>query len=112
SCGNNDGRAEGIFNTPGQGTNQHDVYWSNGFLEEDVDVSVNDDLTPGLYFANVTNSFGCTSVAPASVSSSSISISGMVTDATCFNGSNGSVSVNITAPAGVASINWSNGKTT
>lgn len=109
SCGDSNGEATATLNTPGSMFNQHDIYWSNGFSETNVNTSTNSSLSPGLYFANVTNEFGCTSTAPASVSSVGINITANIDHVTCFGASNGSIDVTISAPAGIASVQWSNG---
>lgn len=108
TCGDDDGEATANFTSPGSG-GLHDVYWSNGTNEQGVSTSTISDLVPGLYFVNATNEFGCSASAPATVSSSSIQISGTVSNVSCFGGNDGEIDVTINSSAGIASVNWSNG---
>ena len=110
NCGQEDGSATASFSSLGS-NGLHDAYWSVGFMDSAVVSSSISNLSPGLYFVNVNNEYGCTATAPATISSNTISISGTSSPVSCFGGNDGSIDISITNSAGIASIHWSNGAT-
>jgi hypothetical protein len=96
---------DGTINlTVSGGTPSYTYAWSNGTTTEDVSA-----LNAGSYSVTVTDANSCTSTTSVTVSSSSgISLSSVVTNATCNGNSNGQV--NLTVIGGTAGFTyaWSN----
>jgi hypothetical protein len=105
TCGNANGSATVIANG---GTGAYQYVWSNG----DITATAN-ALAAGNYDVTVTDANGCTSNATASVTQpSSLAVVNASTDATCFNGSDGSASVNVNGGSAPYTYLWSNGDVT
>jgi hypothetical protein len=105
TCGNANGSATVIANG---GTGAYQYVWSNG----DITATAN-ALAAGNYDVTVTDVNGCTSNATASVTQpSSLAVVNASTDATCFNGSDGSASVNVNGGSAPYTYLWSNGDVT
>ncbi|MCB9223901.1 MAG: T9SS type A sorting domain-containing protein, partial [Crocinitomicaceae bacterium] len=100
TCGSSNGTATATING---GATPYDVYWSNGSSTTSIS-----NLKARLYYINVTDANGCYAMDVATVSSTAISVSGVVTDNMCYGDENGSI--NLTASgAGPLTFEWSNG---
>ena len=104
SCGENDGEANATITG---GTPGYSVYWSNGLSTEDIT-----ELYPGMYFITVVDDNGCEASKPAAIASTGVALLATSTNVICHDGTDGAIDLDITAPAGIASIKWSNGATT
>lgn len=89
------------------GHTPYTIHWSTG-----ANTATITDLASGAYFATVTDDKGCVATSYAMVNSNGVNQTGTVTNATCHNSSNGSVSVTISGGVAPLTFNWSNGATT
>lgn len=93
--------------TASGGTNPYIYHWSNGSTN-----STNDSLTAGIYVVTVTDSLGCSGSTAVPVSNSSgLTVVPSVNNATCYGGSNGSISLSVSGGATPYTYSWSNGST-
>lgn len=91
--------------TPGTGTPPFNYLWSNG-----ATTSIINNLTPGTYSVTVTDIEGCTATDQVPVTgTSNLDVSATGTNVTCFGGSNGSATANVTGATGAINYAWSNG---
>lgn len=104
TCGNTDGEAT-VFYTQGS-SSVFTVEWSTG--ETATTIS---NLHPGAYYYHVTDDNGCHVTGFAGIETSTIDVSGNVTDVSCYGAKDGSLSVNVSGPANYSVI-WSNGYST
>jgi gliding motility-associated-like protein len=82
--------------------------WSNGETTEDLS-----SIVAGNYCVTITDDNGCTLVECVSISEPSIiSASAIVTDVTCYNGSDGSINISISGGTPGYTYSWSNLETT
>lgn len=103
-CNQNNGTAE-VTISGGQAP--YTTYWSSGSTSNQVT-----DLATGAYYVNVTDANGCMSVHPVMIPSSSFTLSGLASDVACFNGTDGSIDLNLTGGTPPFTYNWSNGAIT
>ena len=92
------------------GTSPYSFTWSNGSTTQDLS-----GLLTNSYNVSITDSVGCTSLLTAFVAQppAPLNITVLnITDAKCFNSSDGAIDVNITGGTPSYSFNWSNGGTT
>jgi len=92
------------------GTSPYTFNWNNGAVTEDIT-----NLSAGTYTVNITDANGCTSTATAQVTEPSASLSSSVNatqNVNCFNGTNGSIDLNVIGGTAPYTFNWSNGETT
>jgi hypothetical protein len=91
------------------------VYWSTGFSELVSGAPSNlTALSPGNYYANITDANGCKAVGLAQISDLEISISEIMNQETCmFSSQDGGIDLTITPSIGTVNyIHWSNGQMT
>ncbi|MBK9400619.1 MAG: SprB repeat-containing protein [Bacteroidetes bacterium] len=104
-CGNANGSATVLANG---GSGAYLYSWSNGDLTATANA-----LAAGNYDVTVTDANGCSTSASVSVTQpSSLAVVNASTDVTCFNGSDGSASVNVNGGNAPYSYLWSNGDIT
>ncbi len=90
----------------------YDVYWSTGYFASTGGSTSINNLSSGVYYANITDINGCKNVAKANISDSDISVTPTFTDVRCA-GQPGSIDLSIIPSSGtVDEILWSNGSTT
>jgi len=112
SCGNADGDATVII-TPGTVSGPMSVYWSTGFLDASVSsTSTISNLSSGVYYANVTDNFGCKAVGTAQVSDVDLVVTSNIVTETCTGMNDGLIDLTITGGGTVTQTFWSNGVTT
>ncbi|RMG95458.1 MAG: tandem-95 repeat protein, partial [Chloroflexi bacterium] len=106
SCnGSNDGS---IDLTVSGGTPPYSYLWSNSATTEDLT-----GLSAGSYTVTVTDANGCTASTTLTVGqSSSLSLTGVVSDALCKESNDGSIDLTISGGIMPYNILWSNGATT
>lgn len=100
-CGQTNGTASVSISG---GTPNYSIYWSNGAI-----TSSTSNLSPGQYFVNVTDGNGCMSVGVAAVGSDGISLSGTMTNVSCYGGNNGAIDISVSGANGPFTYAWSNG---
>jgi len=103
SCGDNTGTAQLVIPNP---IEPNTIYWSNG----KSDIMTIENLATGQYFVNVTNGYGCLSVAPVNIASVEAVVVDNIVNATCFGASNGSISLNISGPDAPYTVLWNTGQ--
>lgn len=101
-CSNSTGILEAIVNSP---NGSYDSYWNTG----DQNTLVASDLASGTYYFNVMDEVGCIYVAQEDIDASDLTINGNVTDPTCFDGSDGSIDIDVIGGNGNHSVLWSTG---
>jgi gliding motility-associated-like protein len=93
--------------TINSGTPAFTYLWSNGETTEDVA-----DLTPGVYSLTVTDFYGCSSSAVATVTQPDKLIASFVTtDILCNGGNNGAIDVTVSGGVAPYTYNWSTSST-
>ncbi|MEJ6981516.1 Ig-like domain-containing protein [Pedobacter sp. P351] len=80
--------------------------WTNASTSQDLT-----NLPAGAYTVTVTDSKGCTKNLTVNVSqpASAISVTGNVTNVSCFSGNTGSIDISVTGGTSPYTYNWSNG---
>ncbi|RYZ24619.1 MAG: T9SS type A sorting domain-containing protein [Chitinophagaceae bacterium] len=105
------GGSNGRINlTPNGGTPGYTFNWGGGITTED-----RSGLTAGTYSVIITDANGCTgTVSNISLSQPTAPVSGttVVTNVSCFGGSNGSINLTPAGGTGPYTFNWGNGITT
>lgn len=87
------------------GTAPFSFLWSNGQTGQTAT-----GLTPGTYNVTATDSQGCFGSASVTLQAGGLfTINGNVTHVSCFNGNNGSISLNVSGGSVPYSYTWSNG---
>ena len=110
TCTNADGQAQ-VFITGGTGP--YDLYWSTGHSVIGAGSSETiTNLSSGIYYANVENSYGCKAVIAAHISDSDVVLSATPTHPLCHDSYDGSLDLTVTTGGTVTDIFWSNGLTT
>ncbi|NPA33534.1 MAG: S8 family serine peptidase [Chlorobi bacterium] len=105
NCGNSNGA---IDITVTGGTAPYTYSWSNGATTEDLS-----SIPPGTYSVTVTDANGCTTTASFTVNNiSNLSVTGVVTDATCHGDSTGAIDITVSGGTPPYSYSWTNGATT
>ncbi|MGV6860708.1 MAG: T9SS type A sorting domain-containing protein [Putridiphycobacter sp.] len=103
SCGSSDGAVDAtIFSTVGVSN----VFWSSGQITEDIAF-----LSPNNYYINVTDNNGCYVMEVATVTGSTMNITGNVTHNNCFGESNGAIDLTVSGGDAPYTFYWSNGST-
>jgi len=91
-----------------QGTPPYTFLWSNGATTMSIGM-----LTPGNYTVTVTDSLGCIAICDVYVAGAApIIITTTVTHNTCYKGSDGQITANVSGGTLPYSFMWSNGQTT
>lgn len=94
------------------GTGQYSYSWSNGTTTQDIEA-----VTAGTYTVTVTDANGCTATLSVTITQPGALvplITGVVfntTNVSCFGGSDGSATVNVSGGTLPYQFNWSNGST-
>ena len=104
------GSTNGSINITASGNNGALTYlWNDGITTED-----RTDLATGSYSVQVSDDAGCTATSQAFTISqpTAINISGITTNVTTVNGSNGSINITVTGGTGTYKYKWSDGATT
>lgn len=104
------GAENGAINITVRGNNGAVTYlWNDGITTED-----RTDLPVGSYSVQVSDAAGCKVTSQSFIISqpNAINISGVVTDVTTVNGSNGSVNITVTGGSGNYTYKWSDGAAT
>ena len=104
SCGNSDGVV--ISNVTG-GLSPYTYYWSNGTTGPEIT-----NLSANTYYLNITDANNCYVMGVATIQSSTITLSGNVTDNLCSGLNNGAIDLTVTGTTGPYTYYWSNGETT
>ena len=103
TCGQNNGSVSVLVSG---GTPPYTVLWSPGNLSGTTITN----LPAGAYIANITDNLGCTfSVSTTVGQPSTLSANISVSDVSCFNGTDGTASINISGGNSPYSITWSQG---
>ncbi|TVR76584.1 MAG: hypothetical protein EA412_13270 [Chitinophagaceae bacterium] len=107
SCAdNNDGTLD-IVNVSG-GTSPYQYSWSNGSTQSSIS-----NLSTGSYFVTITDDKGCFKIYDLSLSPPQPTLFSFdVTDISCHDEADGSLSVNISSGLNPFQISWSNNETT
>lgn len=107
SCVN--GSNGSISFAPTGGFAPYSYYWSNG-----ANSNSSTGLTAGLYTITITDAIGCSKTFNKTVSEPSITLSGtqVVTNVSCWNGTNGSIDLTPIGGTAPYAIDWGNGITT
>jgi hypothetical protein len=107
NCGSADGSA--LATITGFGA-PYDVYWSTGKAESVSGTTTITNVSSGVYYLNVTDSYGCKAVKNANISDNDFTVTPTITESRCL-GQPGTVDLNISIGAGsVDNIYWSNGQ--
>jgi gliding motility-associated-like protein len=92
------------------GTAPYSYNWSNGATTQNIS-----NIAPGTYTVSVTDVNGCSTVVSGiSITQPAAGLNlgvNTVSNVSCFGGSNGNVSLNVTGGTAPYSYNWSNGST-
>ena len=90
------------------GTSPYVISWSNGAITEDLQ-----SIIGGNYLVNVTDDNGCSVSGSINVNTplQPLSVTGVIQNVSCFNGSNGSVNISVNGGTPSYSYLWSNGIT-
>lgn len=104
TCSGDDGEVDATISG---GASPYDIYWSNGETTEDVD-----ELDAGIYYINVTDDNGCQTTKMANVSSDAFTVTGIVSDVSCYGGNDGGVDITINGTSGPYSVEWLNNGST
>ena len=102
TCGDSIGELEADVISP---NGSYESYWNTG----DQNSLIASDLASGTYYFNVIDEVGCVYVAQEDVIPSDLIINANVTDPTCFNGSDGTIDLDIIGGTGNHSVLWSTG---
>ncbi|MBL0025972.1 MAG: hypothetical protein IPO98_13640 [Saprospiraceae bacterium] len=90
------------------GTSPYTYVWSNEYQIQDIF-----QLTSGSYLVTVTDANGCSVTSSSTVNNAAgLSVTASKVDVSCYSGSNGSATSNVSAGSGSYSFQWSNGATT
>lgn len=110
TCTNADGQAQ-VFITGGTGP--YNLYWSTGHSVLNAgSTETITNLSSGVYYANVENSFGCKASIAAHISDSDVALSATPTNPLCHDSYDGSIDLTVSTNGTVTDIFWSNGLTT
>ena len=104
------GGSNGAINlTPAGGTTAYTFLWSTGHTTED-----RTGLLAGAYTCTITDANGCTTTSNATITqpASALSASNVVTNISCFGGSNGAINLTPTGGTTAYTFNWGAGITT
>ncbi|NCU92493.1 MAG: hypothetical protein EBV44_11235, partial [Synechococcaceae bacterium WB7_1B_046] len=104
------GQSTGAINlTVGGGTAPYTYVWSNGATSQDINA-----LPIGFYSVVITDANGCTHNASANIfqPASPVNVTATLTPVSCFNLSNGAISVSVSGGTPSYFLSWSNGATT
>ena len=105
-CGQANGTATA---TPAGGTGTYSYLWSNGATTASIN-----SLAFGVYTVTISDQNVCSLLGSVSVSAAAAPslTQNIITDVSCFSGSNGSATVNISGGTGTFNYLWSSGQTT
>jgi hypothetical protein len=103
------GNTGAINLTPTGGTGPYTFNWLSGPTTED-----RTSLTAGTYSVTITDANACTGTVNATVTQPTASVSGttVVSNVSCFGGSNGTINLTPTGGVGPYTYNWVSGPTT
>ena len=99
TCGNIDGTA-----TLSEITEAHTTIWSTGETTDNIS-----NLSPGTYSVLVTFAAGCSKSEFFQIADGNISVSNSITEVSCQNCNDGSISLTVSGGTSPYTINWSNG---
>lgn len=105
SCGVDNGAISATINSPNGTFNN---YWNTG----DQGVTIISGLAPGTYYHNIIDEKGCIGVSQANVQSSDVSLTGTITNASCFGANDGGIQLSINGTNGPYNVLWSSGHST
>ncbi len=91
------------------GTTPYSYNWSNGETQQNIA-----NLEPGTYTITATDSLGCSITASTEVLAGvecTISVVGLVNNASSINDADGSIELTVNGNIGVYTVNWDNGNT-
>jgi hypothetical protein len=103
TCGNSTGSIEADVTSP-NGIIDFS-YWSTG----DQDTSVISNLSAGTYYFNAVDGLGCSTLSQADVEATDFTVTGSITDPSCFDKKDGSINLNVFGGSGNYSVLWSTG---
>ena len=92
------------------GSAPYSFEWNNGATTQNIS-----GLSAGAYSVIVTGANGCSAVASATVTQPSAALTGIISsigNVSCYNGSNGSVNIDISGGTPPYNYQWNNGATT
>ena len=99
----NGGNSGAIVLTVTGGTPAYTYLWSTGATTKNIA-----NLVAGIYTVTVTDSKGCTKVKESVVEeATSLAITGVVTNVSCFGGSNGAINITVTGGTPNYTYDWS-----
>ena len=103
------GNTGAINLTPTGGVGPYTFDWGSGVTSEDRTT-----LTAGTYSVTITDANACTGTVNVTVTQPTSAVSGttVVTDVSCFGGSNGTINLTPTGGVGPYTFNWVSGPTT
>lgn len=105
SCGGTNGS---INLTVTGGTGPFTYLWSNGATTQDIN-----GIAAGAYTVNITDGTSCTYPYQVNLSSNgALTVTGVVTNQTCFGLNNGSIDVTVSGGTAPVTYLWNNGATT
>lgn len=84
----------------------HSIYWSNGITGSSVS-----NLSPGVYYANVTHGNGCIAVEQVNIQSTEIGLTQNITNPTCYGYDDGAIDITVTGAAPFQFL-WATGDST
>lgn len=104
SCGANNGEVVATINSP---NGSYSPTWNNGLTTETIS-----NLVPNGYYLNVVDVLGCEITEMASVDAADITVVDVLTNPTCYGGTDGKVDLTISGSDGPYQVLWSTGSAT
>lgn len=101
TCDENNGSA---FADVISANGNYSEYWSNG----SQNTNSIDNLSPGTYYYNIEDDFGCKAVSQANIAAAGLTVDGAITPLSCHNGNDASINLDLTGFTN-PTILWSTG---